>query len=36
MDRDLQAPIEARLSDLLARMTMAEKVGQMTQYETKE
>ena len=35
MDRDSQAPIEARLSALLARMTLAEKIGQMTQVDVR-
>lgn len=30
---DPQQPIEARVEDLLARMTLAEKIGQMTQVE---
>ena len=30
---DPQQPIEARVEDLLARMTLAEKIGQMTQIE---
>lgn len=30
---DPQQPIEARVTDLLARMTLAEKIGQMTQVE---
>ncbi len=30
---DAQQPIEARVEDLLARMTLAEKIGQMTQIE---
>lgn len=31
--RDPNAPIEARVQDLLSRMTLREKVGQMTQIE---
>ncbi|KAG9457643.1 hypothetical protein H6P81_002151 [Aristolochia fimbriata] len=31
--RDPQVPVEARVSDLLRRMTMAEKIGQMTQLD---
>jgi beta-glucosidase len=31
--RDPEAPMEARVEDLLARMTLAEKIGQMTQVE---
>lgn len=31
--RDPQQPIEVRVEDLLARMTLAEKIGQMTQIE---
>ena len=35
MYRDSQAPIPARVKDLLARMTLAEKIGQMTQVENR-
>lgn len=31
--KDMQQPVEARVQDLLARMTLAEKIGQMTQTE---
>src|SRR5512137_3053383 len=31
--RDASQPIEKRADDLLARMTLAEKIGQMTQVE---
>lgn len=31
--RDASAPVEARVEDLLGRMTLAEKIGQMTQGE---
>ncbi|RWR94217.1 Glycoside hydrolase [Cinnamomum micranthum f. kanehirae] len=31
--RDPRLPIEARISDLLSRMTLAEKIGQMTQID---
>jgi beta-glucosidase len=31
--RDPNAPVEARVKDLLSRMTLEEKVGQMTQIE---
>uniref|UniRef100_A0A0E0KJ17 Beta-glucosidase n=1 Tax=Oryza punctata TaxID=4537 RepID=A0A0E0KJ17_ORYPU len=31
--KDATKPVEARVSDLLARMTLAEKIGQMTQIE---
>jgi beta-glucosidase len=31
--RDPNAPLEARVKDLLSRMTLEEKVGQMTQIE---
>ncbi len=31
--KDPAAPVEARVEDLLARMTLAEKIGQMTQVE---
>ncbi len=31
--RDARLPIEARVADLLSRMTLAEKIGQMTQAE---
>src|SRR5258708_17061836 len=30
---DASQPVEARVDDLLARMTLAEKIGQMTQVE---
>lgn len=36
MDRlyqDMQQPVEVRVKDLLGRMTLAEKIGQMTQTE---
>jgi beta-glucosidase len=35
MYRESQAPIPARVKDLLARMTLAEKIGQMTQVENR-
>lgn len=31
--KDSKAPIEARVKDLLSRMTLLEKIGQMTQIE---
>ena len=31
--RDASLPVEARVADLLSRMTLAEKIGQMTQAE---
>lgn len=31
--KDPNAPIEARVEDLLSRMTLKEKIGQMTQIE---
>ncbi|KAF5470466.1 hypothetical protein F2P56_010980, partial [Juglans regia] len=31
--RDTNAPVEARIKDLLSRMTLKEKIGQMTQIE---
>ena len=31
--KDPQLPIQERVKDLLARMTLAEKIGQMTQIE---
>ncbi|KAL0370815.1 UNVERIFIED_CONTAM: hypothetical protein Sangu_0399600, partial [Sesamum angustifolium] len=31
--KDPNAPIEARVKDLLSRMTLLEKIGQMTQIE---
>ncbi|KAL0419052.1 UNVERIFIED_CONTAM: hypothetical protein Sradi_1318700 [Sesamum radiatum] len=31
--KDPSAPIEARVQDLLSRMTLQEKIGQMTQIE---
>ena len=31
--RDASQPVEKRVDDLLARMTLAEKIGQMTQVE---
>jgi hypothetical protein len=31
--KDPNAPVEARVKDLLSRMTLEEKVGQMTQIE---
>lgn len=31
--KNADAPVEARIQDLLSRMTLAEKIGQMTQIE---
>lgn len=31
--QDMQQPVEERVKDLLSRMTLAEKIGQMTQTE---
>lgn len=31
--QDMQQPVEVRVKDLLGRMTLAEKIGQMTQTE---
>ena len=33
--RDRSLPVEARLDDLLSRMTLAEKVGQMLQLDAR-